>query len=65
MSPTVTAFLRSLHTANVDQQRVLVFNQVGNPKRSLGQLVPYRDILWTASEFGHGLARSGKSQETV
>jgi hypothetical protein len=55
----------SLHAANRVGQRVLAFNEIGNPKPSLGQLVPYRHILSTACDFGHGLALSGKSQETV
>ncbi len=65
MSPTMQAFPMLLRTANRVGQRVLAFNEISNPKPSFCQLVPYRLILWTACDFGHGLALSGKSQETV
>jgi hypothetical protein len=57
------AFPMSLRTANRVGQRVLAFNEIGNPKPSLGQLVPYGLIFSTVCDFGHGLALSGKSQE--
>ena len=62
MCPTVWAFSMLLRTANRVGQRVFAFNEISNPTPSVGQLVPYRHILWTACDFGHGLALSGKSQ---
>jgi len=50
----------SLHAANSVGQCVLAFNEISNAKPSFGQLVPNHHILWTACDFGHGLALSGK-----
>ena len=65
MSPTMRAFPMLPRMAIRVGRSVMAFNQISNPKPSLGQLVPYRHILRTAGDFGHGLALSGKSQETV